>query len=110
MTDEASLRNLLSQNIKRLRKRRGLSQATLAEKANMATSYISDIETGRYGVSLAALVSLANSLEVEVFELFKPQEAISEDTLGVINKYLDDISESLTISLASSIRKIRKNL
>ena len=76
----------------------------------MTTSYISDIETGRYGVSLASLVCIANSLEVEVFELFKPEEKVSEETLAVINRSLDDISESLKISLESSIRKIRKNL
>ncbi|MDR0301196.1 MAG: helix-turn-helix domain-containing protein [Treponema sp.] len=112
--DEESLRGLLSQNIKRFRQRKGLSQAKLAEKMEISTNYLSDIETKRGWVSPFSLVKLANALEIEVFELFKPQENVSLDVKNTINKCLNDFSTSLRVSfdksLKDSIKKIRKNL
>ena len=112
--DEANLRKLLSQNIKRFRQRKNWSQAKLAEKMNISTNYLSDIETGRGWVSPFSLVKLANALEIEVFELFKPQEAVKADILYTVNKCLDDFSTSLKVSfdksITDSMRKIQKNL
>ena len=112
--DEANLRNLFSQNIKRYRQMKGLSQEKLAEKIEISTNYLSEIETGKGWVSPFSLVKIANALEIEVFELFKPQEAVPKDKLKTINKCLDDFSNSLKISfeksLKNSIQKIQKNL
>ena len=111
---EANLRNLFSQNIKRYRQRKGWSQAKLAEKMEISTNYLSDIETKRGWVSPFSLVKLANALEVEVYELFMPQEEVSSDVMTTVNQCLDDFSTSLRVSfeksLADSMRKIRKHL
>ena len=112
--DEENLRGLLSLNIKRFRQRKGLSQANLAEKMEISTNYLSDIERKRGWVSPFSLVKLANALEIEVFELFKPQETVSPDTKSRINKCLDDFSTALRVSfdksLNESMKKIRKTL
>ena len=112
--DEAGLRSLLSSNIKRFRHRKGLSQAKLAEKMTISTNYLSDIETGRGWVSPFSLMKLANALEIEVFELFKPQETVPKDVLNMVNKCLEDFSSSLKVSfdksITDSMKKIRKNL
>jgi transcriptional regulator with XRE-family HTH domain len=112
--DEESLRNLLSRNIKRCRQKRGWSQAKLAEKMDISTNYLSDIESKRGWVSAFSLVKLANALEIEVFELFKPEEEIPADVLLAINKCLDDFSTSLRVSfdksLEDSLKRIRKSL
>jgi transcriptional regulator with XRE-family HTH domain len=112
--DEEGLRGILSQNIKRFRQRKGWSQAKLAEKMDISTNYLSDIETKRGWVSPFSLIKLANALEIEVFELFKPHETTSSDVQNTIIKYLDDFSTSLKVSfdksLKDSMQKIRKNL
>ena len=112
--DEADLRYLFSLNIKRFRQRKGWSQAKLSEKMNISTNYLSDIETGRGWVSPFSLIKLANALEIEVFELFKPHETTSKDTLAIVNRCLNDFSASMKLSfdksLTDSLRKIRKNL
>jgi len=112
--DEEDLRGVLSQNIKRFRQRKGWSQAKLAEKMDISTNYLSDIETKRGWISPFSLIKMANALEVEVFELFKPQEATPSDVQNIINKCLDDFSTSLRVSfdksLKDSMQKIRKNL
>ena len=111
--DETELRNLFSVNIKRYRARKGWSQAKLAEKMDISTNYLSDIETGRGWVSPFSLIKLANSLEIDVYELFKPQETASAEVLNIVNKCLDDFSSSLRIafdkSIVDSMNKIRKN-
>jgi transcriptional regulator with XRE-family HTH domain len=93
---------------------KGLSQEKLAEKIALSTNYLSDIETGKGWVSPFSLVKLANALEIEVFELFKPHEAVSKSTLNIVNKCLDDFTMSLKVSFDKSIEdslsEIRKNL
>ena len=112
--DEAYLRSLFSQNIKRYRQRKGWSQAKLAEKMEISTNYLSDIETKRGWVSPFSLIKLANALEIEVYELFRPQETAPANVKTKINHCLDDFSASMRISfeksLKDSMRKIKKNL
>lgn len=112
--DEAGLRSIFSLNIKRFRGRKGLSQEKLVEKMEISINYLSDIETGKGWVSPFPLIKMANALEIEVFELFKPHESVSESTANVINEYLQDFSKSLMASFEKSIeqslRKIRKSL
>jgi len=112
--DETGLRNILSKNIKRYRQRKGWTQAKLAEEMGISTNYLSDIETKRGWVSPLSLANLANALEIEVFELFKPEKDVPTDLLNTVNKCLDDFSTSLRVSfekaLIDSMRKTRKNL
>ena len=112
--NEANLRTILSLNIKRYRQRKGLSQAKLAEKMEISTNYLSEIETKRGWVSPHSLVNMANALDIEVFELFKPHETVKIDELNKVNKCLEDFATSVRISLekslADSMKKIRKSL
>ena len=114
ISDEENLRSLFSQNIRKYRQRKGWSQEKLAEKMEISTNYLSDIERKRGWVSPFSLVKMAKALGVEVFELFKPEEAAPADIKTAVNKYLDDFSSSLRVSfeksLADSVRKIQKNL
>jgi transcriptional regulator with XRE-family HTH domain len=112
--DETFLRALLSQNIKRYRQRKGWSQAKLAEKMEISTNYLSDIETKRGWLSPFSLVKLANALGIEVYMLFQPKETASDDVLSTVNKCLDDFSTSLRVSIdkaiLDSMKKIQKTI
>lgn len=59
----------LGRRIRYFRKRRGLSQAGLAELVDCGNTYISYIETAKKGVGLEMLVSIANALHVSADEL-----------------------------------------
>ena len=89
-------------NIKRLRKSNDFSQETLAEKAGISPSFLSDIENGKKWGSFETLVALANALEVEPYELLlPPQTAISYDTkktkdlMNRLRKNLGDVVDTL---------------
>jgi len=97
--NEQGLRELLSINIKRFRNRRGWSQAKLAEKLDISTNFLSDIETTKGWVSPLTLIKLATALNVEVYELFKPENAVSGDLRDVVNKLAKDLTTVLTESV-----------
>jgi len=61
---------LLGARIKELRKRAGLSQDQLAEKVGIESKYLSRIEVGKRQPSFETLENIADSLQVEMKELF----------------------------------------
>jgi transcriptional regulator with XRE-family HTH domain len=55
--------------IKAVRIERGLSQADLAEHADLSVPYISHIETGRSKASFETIINIADALNVTVDRL-----------------------------------------
>lgn len=64
------LKRALGQRIKALRKRAGLTQEALAERAGLNPKYISGIERGNENPTLDTLIRLAKELRVPLVELF----------------------------------------
>lgn len=60
-------------NLKWYRFNKGLSQEKLAELSNTTPKYISDLERGKFCPSLSKLQDIANALEIETYELLKPE-------------------------------------
>jgi len=67
---DKDIRSLVGQRIRDLRKAKGLSQESLAERAGFQTSYIGETERGKRNISLTNLGRIAEGLAVEVKELF----------------------------------------
>jgi transcriptional regulator with XRE-family HTH domain len=65
------LRDLFATNLRRLRNASGLSQDDLAAEAEVSRSYLSQIETGKYHVSLRIIAKLAWVLRTEPAEFFR---------------------------------------
>jgi len=105
--EERALKDILSSNLKKYRQRRNWSQFTLAEKINISTNFLADIEAGNTWVSAQTLVKLAQALEIEVFELLKPQNEDLKNKKEVDkNKVaLSQFSQDLTVVLQESIEK-----
>lgn len=76
-------------NIKWYRKKAGLTQVALAEKANISRSYLGDVENGRYNVSLDVLERLAKALNVSTAVLLEEEHPSS---------YRYDMSKQKTIN------------
>lgn len=55
------------------RRLKNLTQAELAQKINISTSYLSKIECGHYpkSVSLSVLMAIAGGLDIELYLLLK---------------------------------------
>jgi transcriptional regulator with XRE-family HTH domain len=65
------LRDTFASNLRRLRSEKRFSQDELAHQANISRSYLSQIETGSFYVSLNVIGKLAETLEVEPEEFLK---------------------------------------
>ncbi|MCI0532410.1 MAG: helix-turn-helix domain-containing protein [candidate division Zixibacteria bacterium] len=64
-------RKVVGQNVKTFRRKLGLSQEEVAERADVHWTYVSGVERGRYNISLASLVKLAKALNRKPYELLK---------------------------------------
>lgn len=64
----------IGQRIKKLRKDIGLSQESLAYKAEVDRTYVTDVENGRRNVSVEILERLINALDVSFTEFFNAKE------------------------------------
>lgn len=58
--------------VRKWRRRRGMSQEQLAERAGLHRTYISDVERGARNLSLESIRRLAHALEVSLAALFAP--------------------------------------
>ena len=87
------LQSCLAKNMKLYRKKEGLSQAALAEKAGTAPNYIALIEVGKNFPSLQMLEKIASALNVDCLDLFdkKSLELIDSDNLR--KRIISSISE-----------------
>lgn len=100
---------LLGARIKELRKRVGLSQDQLAENVGIESKYLSRIEVGKRQPSLDALERIADSLHVEMKELFDythlDNEAISQR--GIESALMGASNEEmrLVFKLIMAVRK-----
>jgi transcriptional regulator with XRE-family HTH domain len=65
-------RAVLAQQLRNLRRRRKLTQESLAERAGMDRSYLSGIERGKHNVPLDTICRLAWALGLDVRDLITP--------------------------------------
>lgn len=64
-----SLRNLFAQNVRRVRRERGLSQEDLAGLADLHRTYIGSVERGERNISIDNVEKIAKALGVEAVHL-----------------------------------------
>ena len=96
MTD---IRKVLASNMKYYRKMLGISQAKLAEKANITDNYIALVETGKRFPSVKMLEQIAKALEKDTLELFSPKQDNLSRNRSLKTKILADIDAILSIRL-----------
>ena len=99
---------MLNENIKRLRKAKGLSQEELAIKMNVVRQTISKWENGLSVPDSSMLISLADELDTTVSELLG--ETVSEpvaDDLKTISEKLEVINLQLAKRNAEKIKLAR---
>ena len=79
-------------NIKRFRVNSGLSQEELSEKAGISVPFLGAIERGEKWPSPSTLAGIAIGLEVNPYDLLKPEESASQDIRKITSKLINDIT------------------
>ena len=65
-------REILAANLRKQRRRHGLSQEELAHRAGVDRTYISSLERSVYGATIDIVERIARALETEAWQLLKP--------------------------------------
>ena len=105
----SSLRDILAHNLKENRKKSRLSQAKLAEKANITTQYIAMIEVSRKFPTPEMLDRLAEALDIETYQLFmvkpSPEDAMTQlhDTLAANLEQV--VAEAVEKSMSANCKR-----
>lgn len=100
---EDELQTRVIDNIRSLRRKQGLSQEKLADKANISRQMMNDIEGRRRWLTKGTLVKLSNALNVDVHELFIPSVHENDNikntyeiiTSQIISKVKDVVNKAL---------------
>ena len=99
----ASLRTLLSHNIKKRREKLRISQAQLAERVNTSTNYIAQIEQQNKFPSSKMLERIAKALEFDSWELFSAGPYSAE----AIQRFQDGLKADIEERLESLFKSIK---
>lgn len=112
MINSSNIKIILGENIKNLRKAKGLSQEKLAEIIGLERDSLSSIETGRSFTSSEVIANLANYFNVEISLLFKSgyiEHTDKELNLKKeINRLLSDCSHELLEKIYNIIITLKK--
>jgi transcriptional regulator with XRE-family HTH domain len=101
------LRVDLGNTIRFYRKQRGLSQAVLAEKADISVTFLSKIERGIKFPTSETLSGLANGLGVEVYQLFRSDETPVEKWT-LFERFKRDITRNINETLKNIYKEYEK--
>jgi transcriptional regulator with XRE-family HTH domain len=86
--------------LRRLRKRKGLTQQELAKHAGVSQYTITEIETGRRDPRPSTLRKLANALDVEVADLFQEPRQVK---LSGSSAAKSDARATLTVGVSRQL-------
>ena len=78
MKKQLKSRKLLANNIKYYRLKRGLSQEELAEFLGTTPVYLSSLENAKRNIRLDYIEHIANTLEVNIKDLFIEREIVEK--------------------------------
>ncbi len=113
MNNLPKLREILPNRVRSIRLSRNLTQERLAEAAEIDTTYISRIESGKKIPAVPILCKIADILDVYVYELFLPDIRINSPDYKK-KKLFSMVNESgpatldIYSALLTSLNKLKK--
>ena len=101
------LRIILGKGIRFYRQQRQLSQAALAEKADISITFLSKIERGIKYPTSDTVSAIANSLDVEVYELFR-HDHLPAKHRNLFERFKVDITKNVLETLETVYKAYEK--
>jgi transcriptional regulator with XRE-family HTH domain len=97
-----NIREILAKNMKLNRRKIGLTQATLAEKADITTQYIAMIEVCKKFPTPEILERIAKALEIETYQLFSADPTIE----AALERLYQTVAGNIEQIVAEAIQKV----
>lgn len=102
------LRVLVGKRLRQMRNEKGLTQAVLAERADMSDTYLAGIERGERNIALETLQKIVTALEVEPIDAFRFGGLELEEGLEEKREVVRLISAFLEERSLEEIKLVRK--
>ena len=96
------IKEIFAENLRKIRRKRGLTQEKLAEKANMSLQYLALLEIARKFPSGEMLERLANALDIETYELLAVASSANNELQLLRNDIIREV-KTLNESFAKNI-------
>ena len=96
--DIEEFRKCFGENLKNIRKNKGLTQSELAESIGLETHNLNRIENGKSFPQVKTLINIINYFNILPYELFTNKNDKITSIVGLLNKNpekLDDFSKIL---------------
>ena len=103
--NEDNIRDILARNIKEHRRKNGLSQDKLAEKAGISTPFVAMIEVSRKFPTPDVLDRIANVLNIKTWQLFSVQPPLGEEKERLHVDIVKDIEQVVTNAVQKAIKE-----
>lgn len=103
-----NIREIFAENLRKIRRKRGLTQEKLAEKVDMSLQYLALLELGRKFPSGEMLERLAKALDIETYELLAVPPTANNELEILRNDIIEEIkklNENLAKSIIEAIEK-----
>ena len=101
-SEENNIRDILARNIKENRRKNGLSQEKLAEKAGISTPFVAMIEVSRKFPTPEVLDKIAGAMNIKTWQLFSvpptPEDAMEQLRQSIV-KDIDRV-------IADAVKKV----
>jgi len=106
------LKIIIGQKIRKLRTENNLSQEKLAELANIETSFVSQIESGKRNISITTLSSILECFNLNIMSAFDKEInkklGIREEKIIEINKTIPYLNDEILDSIYTLIKLSKK--
>ncbi len=106
--ESKDIQQRLSENLRKIRKNKRLTQLDLAIKCDLSEAMIKNIELNRSWTSEKTLSQITEALEIDVYRLFLPlaidfekereiKNSVTEEIKKCLRKYLEEKLQSLEL-------------
>jgi transcriptional regulator with XRE-family HTH domain len=99
------IRETLAKNLKEKRRKLGITQPALAERANLSTHYLAMIEVARKFPTADVLDRLAAALNAAPHELFSAQPSPEEAMDKLQQAILDNLNRAVENAVDKAVQK-----
>jgi transcriptional regulator with XRE-family HTH domain len=95
--------SIFVQNLRKHRRKSGLTQAQLAEKVNVSTHHIGMIELSRNNPTLELVERIAKALNIKTYELFIDPFSLNEEFERLRLEIKEDMRQLLKETLEKAL-------
>ena len=99
----ANLKEIFAYNLKEKHQKSGLTQAKLAEKVGVSTHQIAVIEIARHYPTLELVELIANTLEIEIYELFMEKPSPENAMEKLHNTLVNNIEKIIITTIEKTL-------